>query len=291
MVFGHSMRAVIRDLAAVMFYELSKLRSALIASYCLPPTPQLASRHAIYRLILEHEARRALHCKQRRVEQRRVEQLGCPDDDADGAHDGAHLFESVLFMRPDLAILVPLLPYCFHPLDTARRMGDWIVWMPRGALDGAFGRALDVFRSCAVRFERGSEKLFDELAASSNVSFRAREPPVQLVLPPQHARVHHGAPPYHRIRSLPPSCRVVCLSATVPNPLECASWIGRTKQRLVHVITTEKRPTPLRHCLYAGGRLWQLVGEDRSFDHATYAQVITVDCPLITVDCPLITTD
>jgi hypothetical protein len=74
-------------------------------------------------------------------------------------------------MRPDLAILVPLLPYCFHPLDTARRMGDWIVWMPRGALDGAFGRALDVFRSCAVRFERGSEKLFDELAASSNVSF------------------------------------------------------------------------------------------------------------------------
>ena len=87
-------------------------------------------------------------------------------------------------MRPDLAILVPLLPYCFHPLDTARRMGDWIVWMPRGALDGAFGRALDVFRSCAVRFERGSEKLFDELAASSNVSYRAREPPVQLVLPP-----------------------------------------------------------------------------------------------------------
>ena len=194
MVFGHSMRAVIRDLAAVI-YELSKLRSALIASDCLPPTPQLASRHAIYRLILEHEARRALHCKQRRVEQRRVEQLGCPDDDADGAHDGAHLFESVLFMRPDLAILVPLLPYCFHPLDTARRMGDWIVWMPRGALDGAFGRALDVFRSCAVRFERGSEKLFDELAASSNVSYRAREPPVQLVLPPHSMHVLTTAPP------------------------------------------------------------------------------------------------
>lgn len=113
---------------------------------------------------MEHEARRSLHCKQ----------LGCPDefDDADGANDGAQLFESVLFMRPDLAILVPLLPYCFHPLDTARRMGDWIVWMPRRALDGAFGRALEVFRSCAVRFENGSEKLFDELAASSNVSFR-----------------------------------------------------------------------------------------------------------------------
>ena len=113
---------------------------------------------------MEHEARRSLHCKQ----------LGCPDefDDAGGAHDGAQLFESVLFMRPDLAILVPLLPHCFHPLDTARRMGDWIVWMPRRALDGAFGRALEVFRSCAVRFENGSEKLFDELAASSNVSFR-----------------------------------------------------------------------------------------------------------------------
>ena len=87
----------------------------------------------------------------------------------------------------------------------------------------------------------------------------------------------HFAPPSTRIRSLPPSCRVVCLSATVPNPLECASWIGLTKQRLVHVITTERRPTPLRHCVYAGGRLWQLVGEDRSFDHASYAQVL-LDC-------------
>ena len=152
-----------RDLAADLCSSIKHaaiaflIRCALIASH----PPQLASRHAIYRLILEHEARRSLHCKQ----------LGCPDDDADGAHDGAQLFESVIFMRPDLAILVPLLPYCFHPLDTARRMGDWIVWMPRGALDGAVGRALDVFRSCAVRFERGSEKLFDELAASSNVSF------------------------------------------------------------------------------------------------------------------------
>jgi len=64
------------------------------------------------------------------------------------------------------------------------------------------------------------------------------------------------------------------ISLNVPNPLECASWIGLTKQRLVHVITTEKRPKPLRHCLYACGRLWQLVGKDRSFNHASYARVL-----------------
>ena len=74
------------------------------------------------------------------------------------------------------------------------------------------------------------------------------------------------------IISLPPSCRVVCLSATVPNHLECANWIGATKQRRVHVISTDRRPTPLRHNLYAAESLWLLVDEDRVFQHASYAE-------------------
>lgn len=39
------------------------------------------------------------------------------------------------------------------------------------------------------------------------------------------------------------------LSATVPNALEFANWVGRTKQKKMYVITTLKRPVPLTHYL------------------------------------------
>lgn len=42
------------------------------------------------------------------------------------------------------------------------------------------------------------------------------------------------------------------LSATVPNTLEFADWVGRTKKRKVYVISTLKRPVPLQHYLYTG---------------------------------------
>ncbi|XP_026272227.1 helicase SKI2W [Frankliniella occidentalis] len=51
---------------------------------------------------------------------------------------------------------------------------------------------------------------------------------------------------------LPPSVSIVMLSATVPNTLEFAQWVGRTRQKKVHVITTPKRPVPLEHYLYTG---------------------------------------
>eukprot|EP00127_Corallochytrium_limacisporum_P001487 Clim_evm7s60 gene=Clim_evmTU7s60 len=51
---------------------------------------------------------------------------------------------------------------------------------------------------------------------------------------------------------LPQHINIVLLSATVPNTIEFAEWIGRTKQRKVHVISTLKRPVPLAHYLYAG---------------------------------------
>ena len=55
---------------------------------------------------------------------------------------------------------------------------------------------------------------------------------------------------------LPPHCHVILLSATVPNALEFANWIGRTRQRPIHVITTLKRPVPLEHYLYTGVEFW-----------------------------------
>lgn len=46
---------------------------------------------------------------------------------------------------------------------------------------------------------------------------------------------------------LPPHINIVMLSATVPNALEFSEWVGRTKERKVAVVTTDKRPVPLKH--------------------------------------------
>lgn len=51
---------------------------------------------------------------------------------------------------------------------------------------------------------------------------------------------------------LPSHVCVVLLSATVPNTIEFADWLGRNYQRKVYVITTNKRPVPLKHYLYTG---------------------------------------
>jgi antiviral helicase SKI2 len=51
---------------------------------------------------------------------------------------------------------------------------------------------------------------------------------------------------------LPAHVCVVLLSATVPNTIEFADWLGRTHRRKVYVITTYKRPVPLLHFLYTG---------------------------------------
>lgn len=51
---------------------------------------------------------------------------------------------------------------------------------------------------------------------------------------------------------LPSHVRIVMLSATVPNTLQFADWVGRTKKRKVFVVSTPKRPVPLCHYLYTG---------------------------------------
>jgi antiviral helicase SKI2 len=42
------------------------------------------------------------------------------------------------------------------------------------------------------------------------------------------------------------------LSATIPNTLEFADWVGATKKKKVYVVSTLKRPVPLQHYLYTG---------------------------------------
>lgn len=51
---------------------------------------------------------------------------------------------------------------------------------------------------------------------------------------------------------LPQTVTIVMLSATVPNPLIFADWVGRIKKKKMHVISTVKRPVPLQHYLYTG---------------------------------------
>lgn len=46
---------------------------------------------------------------------------------------------------------------------------------------------------------------------------------------------------------LPPNVGIIMLSATAPNALEFASWVGKTKDRKVAVISTNTRPVPLQH--------------------------------------------
>ncbi|KAL5012765.1 hypothetical protein ScPMuIL_011316 [Solemya velum] len=51
---------------------------------------------------------------------------------------------------------------------------------------------------------------------------------------------------------LPQHVNIILLSATVPNTLEFADWVGRTKRKKIYVISTMKRPVPLEHHLYTG---------------------------------------
>ncbi|RXG73628.1 Helicase SKI2W [Armadillidium vulgare] len=51
---------------------------------------------------------------------------------------------------------------------------------------------------------------------------------------------------------LPEYVNIVLLSATVPNTVEFADWIGTIKKKKIYVISTSKRPVPLEHYLYTG---------------------------------------
>lgn len=70
---------------------------------------------------------------------------------------------------------------------------------------------------------------------------------------------------------LPDTCGIVMLSATVPNALEFASWVGRTKKKPMYVISTLKRPVPLKHSLFVKNELFSLYDSSNGgFLHLNY---------------------
>ncbi|KAM7193351.1 DSHCT (NUC185) domain containing protein [Rhypophila sp. PSN 637] len=64
---------------------------------------------------------------------------------------------------------------------------------------------------------------------------------------------------------LPEHVSLILLSATVPNTYEFASWVGRTKQKDIYVISTPKRPVPLEHYLWASKNIYKIVDSEKTF--------------------------
>ncbi|KAL1370055.1 hypothetical protein AAHE18_01G032100 [Arachis hypogaea] len=62
---------------------------------------------------------------------------------------------------------------------------------------------------------------------------------------------------------LPRHINIILLSATVPNTVEFADWIGRTKQKEIRVTGTTKRPVPLEHCLFYSGELYKICENEK----------------------------
>lgn len=71
---------------------------------------------------------------------------------------------------------------------------------------------------------------------------------------------------------LPPHVKLVLLSATVPNVLEFADWVGRTRQQVIHVTGTTRRPVPLQHNIYYSGQIYPICSGD-VFDTYAYKAV------------------
>lgn len=58
---------------------------------------------------------------------------------------------------------------------------------------------------------------------------------------------------------LPEHVNFVLLSATVPNTVEFADWVGRTRRKNMWVISTDKRPVPLQHFLWCKNKLFGIM--------------------------------
>ncbi|HRP37532.1 MAG TPA: hypothetical protein PLS50_07030, partial [Candidatus Dojkabacteria bacterium] len=60
------------------------------------------------------------------------------------------------------------------------------------------------------------------------------------------------------------------LSATVPNAMDFANWVGRTKKRKIYVQTTYQRPTPLQHSIYFEGKIEVIKNKGGEFLQQNY---------------------
>jgi len=76
------------------------------------------------------------------------------------------------------------------------------------------------------------------------------------------------------IIKLPDHISIVMLSATVPNYMEFADWVGRTKRKKVYVQCTYQRPVPLEHFMINKEKMIKVKEGESSFDKGAAKTVI-----------------
>ncbi|CRG99309.1 helicase with Zn-finger motif, putative [Plasmodium relictum] len=72
---------------------------------------------------------------------------------------------------------------------------------------------------------------------------------------------------------LPDHVQILLLSATVPNYLEFADWVGFTKKKEVISISTKKRPVPLLHYIYAYDSIFLIMDEKNKFYSSSFKEI------------------
>lgn len=73
---------------------------------------------------------------------------------------------------------------------------------------------------------------------------------------------------------LPEHIGIIMLSATVPNSMEFADWVGRTKNRKIYVQQTFKRPVPLEHNIYLLGKFHVIKEKEGAFLEKEYQDLL-----------------
>ena len=76
------------------------------------------------------------------------------------------------------------------------------------------------------------------------------------------------------IIKLPDHISIVMLSATVPNYMEFAEWVGRTKRKKVYVQCTYQRPVPLEHLMICNTKMTEVKRGEQKFDVEAAKKVI-----------------
>ena len=69
---------------------------------------------------------------------------------------------------------------------------------------------------------------------------------------------------------LPPEVKLILLSATLDHPEYFADWLGKLKQRPIHLISTEYRIVPLTHHLYYGDEFHILMDTKNNYSRGVY---------------------
>jgi len=70
---------------------------------------------------------------------------------------------------------------------------------------------------------------------------------------------------------LPPNVQLVMLSATLSQPLNFVRWVGNLKKIPCHLVSTIKRPVPLRHCVYWNDDIRCYLQEDE-WNHGVWSK-------------------